>query len=90
MQSHQKHRHLKCSFRVQQAYLFRLPYNREEVYIKVDGVKYRCKKRIDNWVSDKLKIQDAGTYVVEIYSERLLGTQEIKITKGMEENDLGI
>ncbi len=58
------------------------------ITVKIDGKRYTCNKRIQNWVTEELEITESGSYILEIYAEKLINKTEIVFTKGIIENEL--
>lgn len=61
----------------------------DSVFAKIDGHNYVCKKNIKNWVIDDIK-QEEGEYKVEVTADNLKTSFEIKIIKGIDEEDFGL
>ncbi|MBR5191790.1 MAG: ATP-binding protein [Clostridia bacterium] len=58
------------------------------ITVKIDGKRYTCSKRIQNWITEELEITESGSYILEIYAEKLINKTEITFTKGIIENEL--
>ena len=69
---------------------FTLSTDFEKVYINVDGSNYICKKELNSWTSEPIKIDESGEYEVIISSQNEIAREKIKFTKGLEEDDLGL
>ena len=69
---------------------FTLSKDFEKVYINVDGSNYICKKELNSWTSEPIKIDESGEYEVIISSQNEIAREKIKFTKGLEEDDLGL
>ena len=49
-----------------------------------------CKKELNSWISEPIKIDESGEYEVIISSQNEIAREKIKFTKGLEEDDLGL
>lgn len=68
---------------------FYLDGNFDSVFAKIDGHNYVCKKNIKNWVIDDIG-QDEGEYTVEVTADGQKTSFDIKIIKGLDEEDFGL
>jgi len=58
----------------------------KRVYAKVGSRNYVCKKNIRNWIIENLDVPE-GEYFVEVQADENKGNFNIKVIKGMEEQD---
>lgn len=64
--------------------------NYDKLYIEVGGKKYACRKKVMNWISEPLKIEEGGKYEVAFYAPQKICVAEVTFIKGFVEDDLGI
>lgn len=62
----------------------------EKLYIEIAGKKYACHKKLMSWISEPLKIDEGGKYIVSVFASNKICEAEVTFTKGFTEDDMGI
>jgi len=70
---------------------FALSTPRDKVYLVIDTRHYVCERRLNNYISDEIIIDEPGTYKTKVLSgSEQIAECEITFTKGMQEKEFDI